>query len=52
MGFEVDKWLLSHSIKALTFLVCNHSQIEQDSKELSPRPLANTPKTFNFRKTL
>ena len=25
---------------------------KQDSKELSPRPLANAPKTFNSKKTL
>ena len=25
--------------------------IKQDSKELSPRPLANAPKIFNFKKT-
>ena len=24
---------------------------QQDSQELSPRPLANAPKTFNFKKT-
>ena len=24
---------------------------KQDSKELSPRPLANAPKSFNFKKT-
>ena len=28
LGFEVNKWPLSHSIKACTFLVYNHSQIE------------------------
>ena len=27
-------------------------QLKQDSKELSPRPLENAPKTFNFQKTL
>ena len=26
--------------------------VKQDSKELSPRPLANAPKTFNSKKTL
>ena len=32
--------------KAHTFL------FKQGSKELSPRPLANAPKTFNSKKTL
>ena len=34
------------------FDICRQTLNKQDSKELSPRPLENAPKTFNSKKTL
>ena len=36
----------------LSYLITTVPFLKQDSKELSPRPLANAPKTFYSKKTL